>query len=277
MRRLSEPHDDGEDPRESAGGPPGQYRQAPWHDDQDRALRDPFTRLVQRVPEPPPPERNPVLVGAVIGLAVAVAAIAAYVGVTFMTRPAVMVASDTRVEQATADASAAAPTATSAVAQAVAPAPTVAASPSFAAIAPAAAAQVPATPTVREEDSPANLAARIANAAPTATRNVQSMAQGVTDTEIRFGMAAPFSGPAKEMGRQLKLGIETAFAATNDSGGIDGRQLKLVTADDGYEPTRTLNAMKQLYEKDQVFGFVDNYGSPTALVSIPYALEHRAL
>jgi len=277
MRRLSEPHDDGEDPRESAGGPPGQYRQAPWHDDQDRALRDPFTRLVQRVPEPPPPERNPVLVGAVIGLAVAVAAIAAYVGVTFMTRPAVMVASDTRVEQATADASAAAPTATSAVAQAVAPAPTVAASPSFAAIAPAAAAQVPATPTVREEDSPANLAARIANAAPTATRNVQSMAQGVTDTEIRFGMAAPFSGPAKEMGRQLKLGIETAFAATNDSGGIDGRQLKLVTADDGYEPTRTLNAMKQLYEKDQVFGFVDNYGSPTALVSIPYALEHHAL
>jgi ABC-type branched-subunit amino acid transport system substrate-binding protein len=90
-------------------------------------------------------------------------------------------------------------------------------------------------------------------------------------------MAAPFAGPAKEMGRQLKLGIETAFAAANDNGGVDGRQLKLVTADDGYEPTRTLNAMKELYEKDQVFGFIDNYGSPTALISIPYALEHRAL
>jgi branched-chain amino acid transport system substrate-binding protein len=101
--------------------------------------------------------------------------------------------------------------------------------------------------------------------------------QGVTDTEIRFGIAAPFSGPAKEMGRQLKLGIETAFAAANEAGGVEGRQLKLITADDGYEPSRTLNAMKQLYEKDQVFGFVDNYGSPTALVSIPYALEHHAL
>ena len=230
------------------GGLPDQFRPPPWLDDSDAALRDTFARLgVRPVPEPPPLERNPVLVGALMGLVVAVAAIGAYVAVTFMTRPASTVASDSRVEQATADALAA-PTAPSAAA------PTAAASPSFAPITPAAAAQA-TTPTVREEDSPANLAARIANAAPTATRNVQSTAQGVTDTEIRFGMAAPFSGPAKEMGRQLKL----------------------VTADDGYEPTRTLNAMKQLYEKDQVFGFVDNYGSPTALVSIPYALEHHAL
>jgi branched-chain amino acid transport system substrate-binding protein len=35
--------------------------------------------------------------------------------------------------------------------------------------------------------------------------------------------------------------------------------------------------MKDLYEKNQVFGFVEMYGSPTALVSIPYALEHHAL
>ena len=280
MRHLSEEHGDDEDPREDprrpTGGLPGQFRQPPWLDDSDRALRDTYARLgVQHLPEPPPPERNPVLVGALIGLVVAFAVVSAYAGITFMTRPAAVVASDTHVEQAAADASSAVPAPSSAVAPSVAPAPTVA--PSFAAIAPAAAAQAPTAPTVRPEDSPANLAARIANAAPTATRNVQSTVQGVTDTEIRFGIAAPFSGPAKEMGRQLKLGIETAFAAANDSGGVEGRQLKLVTADDGYEPTRTLNAMKQLYEKDQVFGFVDNYGSPTALVSIPYALEHHAL
>jgi ABC-type branched-subunit amino acid transport system substrate-binding protein len=117
----------------------------------------------------------------------------------------------------------------------------------------------------------------MANAAPTATRTDQRTIQGVTDTEIRFGIAAPFAGPAKEMGRQLKLGIDTAFNMANDNGGVDGRQLKLVTADDGYEPARTLNAMKELYEKNQVFGFVEMYGSPTALVSIPYALEHHAL
>jgi ABC-type branched-subunit amino acid transport system substrate-binding protein len=273
MRRLSEEHGDDEDPREDprrpTGGLPGQFRQAPWQDESDRALRDSFSRLVQPVPEPPPPERNPVLVGALIGLVVAFAVVSAYAGMTFMTRPAAVVASNTHVEAAADASSSAVPAPASTVAPSVAP--------SFAPIAPAAAAQAPTAPIVRPEDSPANLAARIANAAPTATRNVQSTVQGVTDTEIRFGIAAPFSGPAKEMGRQLKLGIETAFAAANDSGGVEGRQLKLVTADDGYEPTRTLNAMKQLYEKDQVFGFVDNYGSPTALVSIPYALEHHAL
>jgi ABC-type branched-subunit amino acid transport system substrate-binding protein len=53
--------------------------------------------------------------------------------------------------------------------------------------------------------------------------------------------------------------------------------LRLVAADDGYEPSRTLDGMKQLYDKDQVFGYIGNVGTPTAQVAIPYALEHRAL
>ncbi len=101
--------------------------------------------------------------------------------------------------------------------------------------------------------------------------------RGITDQEVRFGMAAPFSGAAKELGRQMKLGIDTAFNQINDAGGVEGRMLKLIAADDGYEPTRTGNAMKQLYEKDQVFGFIGNVGTPTASVAVPYALERRML
>jgi branched-chain amino acid transport system substrate-binding protein len=101
--------------------------------------------------------------------------------------------------------------------------------------------------------------------------------RGVTDREIRFGMAAPFSGSAKELGRQMKLGIDTAFNRANDAGGVEGRMLKLVAADDGYEPTRTLDAMKQLYDKEQVFGIIGNVGTPTAVVAVPYALERRML
>src|SRR6202030_3656294 len=77
--------------------------------------------------------------------------------------------------------------------------------------------------------------------------------RGITDQEIRFGMAAPFSGAAKELGRQMKLGIDTAFNRINEAGGVEGRMLKLIAADDGYEPARTGDAMQQLYEKDQVF------------------------
>jgi branched-chain amino acid transport system substrate-binding protein len=101
--------------------------------------------------------------------------------------------------------------------------------------------------------------------------------RGVTDNEVRLGISAPFTGSAKELGNQMKLGIETAFNLINESGGIHGRQLRLVAADDGYEPTRTAETMKELYEKQQVFGFVGNVGTPTAVVALPYALERRTL
>jgi branched-chain amino acid transport system substrate-binding protein len=101
--------------------------------------------------------------------------------------------------------------------------------------------------------------------------------RGMNANEIRFGIVAPFSGSARELGRQMKLGIDTAFNRINDSGGVNGRMLRLIAADDGYEPTRTLDAMKQLYDKDQVFGFIGNVGTPTAAVAVPYALERRAL
>ncbi|HXI05763.1 MAG TPA: ABC transporter substrate-binding protein [Bradyrhizobium sp.] len=101
--------------------------------------------------------------------------------------------------------------------------------------------------------------------------------RGITDREIRFGIAAPFSGSARELGRQMKLGIETAFNRVNEAGGVDGRMLKLFAADDGYEPARTADAMKQLYEKDQVFGIIGNVGTPTAVVAVPYSLERRML
>ncbi len=101
--------------------------------------------------------------------------------------------------------------------------------------------------------------------------------RGVTDSEIRFGISAPFSGSAKELGQQMKFGVEAAFRAANDAGGISGRQLKLIAADDGYEPTRTTDTMKQLADRDQVFGFVGNVGTPTAAVAVPLALERRML
>src|SRR5712671_229181 len=109
---------------------------------------------------------------------------------------------------------------------------------------------------------------------PAATAPAQ---RGITDREIRFGMAAPFSGVSKELGRQMKLGIDTAFNGVNDAGGVEGRMLKLIAADDGYEPTRTTDAMKQLYEKDQVFGMIGNVGTATAAVALPYALDRRML
>jgi ABC-type branched-subunit amino acid transport system substrate-binding protein len=90
-------------------------------------------------------------------------------------------------------------------------------------------------------------------------------------------MAAPFTGAATELGRQMKLGEETAFHVANEAGGVHGRKLRLVTVDDGYEPERTGPMMQQLYEKERVFGTIGNVGTPTAVVAIPFSLERRML
>ena len=108
-------------------------------------------------------------------------------------------------------------------------------------------------------------------AAPTAT------VQGVTDSEIKFGIVAPFSGASMAIGRQMKLGIDAAFNSVNDLGGIGGRMLRLIPADDGSDPARTLGAIKQLYEREKVFAFVGNVGTPTAAATIPYALQRHTL
>ncbi len=107
--------------------------------------------------------------------------------------------------------------------------------------------------------------------------SVSSAFRGVTDSEIRFGISAPFTGAAKELGQNMKRGIETAFNVANANGGAYGRQLRLIAADDGYEPARAAVTMKQLYERDQVFGLVGNVGTPTAVVALPYALDRKML
>jgi len=117
-----------------------------------------------------------------------------------------------------------------------------------------------------------------ANAAAAPNQSLApSDVQGVTDREIRFGIVIPFTGGAKENGHNMRLGVDVAFARANDAGGVNGRLLKLIPADDGFEPTRTLDAMKHLWDKDQVFGYIGNLGTPTAAVAVPFALERHAL
>jgi branched-chain amino acid transport system substrate-binding protein len=117
------------------------------------------------------------------------------------------------------------------------PQPPAAVAPAAVAPPPVATPPAPAAPSVMAAVTPT-----VTPAAPLTAANVR----GVTSNEIRFGIVGPFSGSARELGRQMKLGIDTAFNSINDAGGVEGRMLRLVAADDGYEPSRTLDAMKQL-------------------------------
>ncbi|CCE12225.1 putative branched-chain amino acid ABC transporter [Bradyrhizobium sp. STM 3843] len=275
MGRLSDPQDDREYPRYVSDADDGldQLPNTAWQAEHERIRTlDRFPRLgVQDVP-PPPVEQKSFNAVLLLGTVVLVAAVSSYAAVTLLPRWSGLAFTYSRADASVTQHPAASPP--------VAPpafVPSVTSANAAPAIAPAQGTAPAANMPLREDGLP-KAEMRTANINPTAAApRTPSTVQGVTDSEIRLGMAAPFGGPSREMGRQLKLGIETAFNQANDNGGVYGRQLKLVTADDGYEPTRTLDAMKELYEKDKVFGFVENYGSPTALVSVPYALERHAL
>jgi branched-chain amino acid transport system substrate-binding protein len=97
----------------------------------------------------------------------------------------------------------------------------------------------------------------------------------VSDTEVVFGMSAPFSGSAREYGRQLRVGYEVAFALANEGGGVNGRRLRLIALDDGYEPARTVTAVRDLVERHKVFGLIGVYGTANNTAVLPYVLEKQ--
>lgn len=105
----------------------------------------------------------------------------------------------------------------------------------------------------------------------------RATAPGVTPNEVLVGMTGPFSGPSRDLGHQMQLGIQSYFRWINDQGGVAGRKLQLVYLDDEYEPKRALANMKELHEKRQVFACLGNVGAPSAILTVPYALDNKFL
>jgi branched-chain amino acid transport system substrate-binding protein len=93
--------------------------------------------------------------------------------------------------------------------------------------------------------------------------------QGVSDREIIVGQFAALTGPASQLGLRMQAGIKAQFDAVNKSGGVNGRQIKLVSRDDGYEPEKAALAVKALLNDDQVFALIGSVGTPTTLAALP--------
>ena len=99
--------------------------------------------------------------------------------------------------------------------------------------------------------------------------NSHAAEAGVTDREIRIGQFAAQSGPAAELGKRMQIGILAHFSAVNAAGGVNGRMLKLISRDDGYEPEKAAAAAKALIEEDKVFVLIGSVGTPTTLAALP--------
>src|SRR5258708_15179301 len=108
-------------------------------------------------------------------------------------------------------------------------------------------------------------------AAVLATGIPASAEDGVFGDKIVFGQAAALDGAASALGLGMKMGLEAAFAEINKAGGVKGRKLELKSVDDGYEPTKSIEAVNKLLGEDKVFAIAGAVGTPTSVATQPLA------
>lgn len=90
----------------------------------------------------------------------------------------------------------------------------------------------------------------------------KSYGPGVTDTEIKLGANAPYSGPASPYASFTRTML-AYFAMLNEKGGVNGRKINFLTRDDAYSPPKTAEVVRQLVEGDAVLAIMAPFGTPT--------------
>ena len=93
--------------------------------------------------------------------------------------------------------------------------------------------------------------------------------------DIVLGMSTALSGPAEQLGVQMQAGVLAAINEVNNGGGIHGRQIRLITLDDGYEPTRTSQNVSKLIKEYDIVCMIGNVGTPTAVAALPIIRKHK--
>jgi branched-chain amino acid transport system substrate-binding protein len=111
-------------------------------------------------------------------------------------------------------------------------------------------------------------------AAATARTIAREQTPGVTKGQVVIGATFPYSGIASAYGVIAKA--ESAYYAwVNAHGGDNGRTIKFITLDDGYNPAKTVPLTKQLVEQDHVFAIVGQLGTEPVLSVRDYLNSHK--
>lgn len=92
---------------------------------------------------------------------------------------------------------------------------------------------------------------------------------GVEDTEIRIGSSLALSGHAQYLGKQTLRGALCYIKYINDSGGVHGRQIRMIAYDDAYDPPKCVANTQRLIIEDQVFALSCYVGTPTTVKILP--------
>jgi ABC-type branched-subunit amino acid transport system substrate-binding protein len=93
---------------------------------------------------------------------------------------------------------------------------------------------------------------------------------GVTENEILIGSCSALEGPSHFLGVETVTGAKAYFNLVNEEGGVNGRKLKLISADDSYDPAKTQACFDHLMS-EKVFALGFFVGTPTAVKYVPMA------
>src|SRR4051795_7056605 len=91
--------------------------------------------------------------------------------------------------------------------------------------------------------------------------------EGISASEIVIGTHQDLSGPIKGWGVPVSNGMKMAVEEINAAGGINGRKLRMILEDNGYDPKKAVLASQKMVERDKIFAMVGPMGSPTVLAA----------
>jgi ABC-type branched-subunit amino acid transport system substrate-binding protein len=92
---------------------------------------------------------------------------------------------------------------------------------------------------------------------------------GVTDDQILVGSSLALGGPSSFLGTETLRGLMACINSVNEKGGVNGRKIKVIAYDDGYEPLPCVKNTKKLIENDKVFCLTCYVGTPTSVKAQP--------
>ena len=99
-------------------------------------------------------------------------------------------------------------------------------------------------------------------AIPAQAQTAAKYDSGADDKRIKIGTTAPLSGPVSAFA-QIAKSAEAYFRKVNDDGGVNGRRIEMIIADDAYSPPKTVEQTRRLVESDEVLLIFGGVGTPT--------------
>ncbi len=100
-------------------------------------------------------------------------------------------------------------------------------------------------------------------------------AQGVTKTSILIGQSSPFSGSNKELGEDIREGLQAYFKQVNAAGGVNGRTFELIALDDGNDPKRSGENARILIEQRGVLALIGYASATLSLPALPFVEKSK--